>query len=149
VISLGALQRAGIPKSTAEYLMHLANTGQLDIGGPAVSFPALWMVVQRAPDAVQRFASAPGYYAETFSRVLTALAHRKLNSELSSYDAAQAAAPFIEDTLWNYAQDMQGRMFSKRGVAEPGYPTHDAVHDLHLAAGSAALSRYARGAVCE
>jgi hypothetical protein len=117
VISLGALQRAGVGKSTAEYLMHLANTGQLDIGGPNRELTRAVDGSEESPlNKVQRLASAPGYYAETFSRVLTALAHYKLNSELSPYDAAQAAAPFIEDTLWNYAQDMQGRMFGKRGV---------------------------------
>jgi hypothetical protein len=117
VISLGSLQRAGVGKSTAEYLMHLANTGQLDIGGPNRELTRAVDGSEESPlHKVQRFASAPGYYAETFSRVLTALAHYKLNSELNPYDAAQKAAPFIEDTLWNYAQDMQGRMFGKRGV---------------------------------
>jgi hypothetical protein len=34
VIDINALKKAGVSTGVAEYLMHLANTGQLDIGGP-------------------------------------------------------------------------------------------------------------------
>lgn len=116
VITQDALRKV-VGKEMAEFLMRVVNTGNLDIGGP--SRELLRAAQGRGDehlDRVLRYASSIGYYTETASRLIAAIATRQLNPNLSIEAAADRAAYVINETMWNYSQTNQGRQFGKMGV---------------------------------
>jgi hypothetical protein len=116
VITQDALRKV-VGKEMAEFLMRVVNTGNLDIGGP--SRELLRAAQGRGDehlDRVLRYASSIGYYTETASRLIAAIATRQLNPNLSIEAAADRAAYVINETMWNYSQTNQGRNFGKMGV---------------------------------
>lgn len=116
VITQDALRKV-VGKGTAEYIMRVANTGNLDIGGPARELAR--SAEGRGDgkvDQVLRYASSVGYYTETMSRLIAAIATRELNPKLSMERAAAEAAHVLNETMWNYSRTNQGRQFGKMGV---------------------------------
>jgi hypothetical protein len=67
-------------------------------------------------DRVLRYASSVGYYTETYSRLITAIATKQLNPNLSIEKAPEQAAYILNETMWNYARTNQGREFGKMGI---------------------------------
>jgi hypothetical protein len=115
--------RKTVGKDMAEFLMRVVNTGNLDIGGP--SRELIRSAEGRGDDKldqVLRYASSVGYYTETASRLIAAIASRKLNPEMPVEQAADQAAYVLNETMWNYARTNQGRQFGKRGIAGPITP---------------------------
>jgi hypothetical protein len=122
VITQDVLRKV-VGKDMAEYLMRVVNTGNLDIGGPSRE------LVRSAEgrgddklDRVLRYASSIGYYTETLSRLISAIATKHLNPDLSIEKAADQAAYVLNETMWNYARTNQGRQFGKKGIAGPITP---------------------------
>jgi hypothetical protein len=116
VVTQDALRKV-VGKDMAEYLMRVANTGNLDIGGPSRE------LVRSAEgrgdgglDSVLRYASSVGYYTETMSRLIAAIAAKQLNPKLGVEEAADHAAYVLNETMWNYARTNQGREFGKMGI---------------------------------
>jgi hypothetical protein len=104
-------------KEMAEYLMRVVNTGNLDIGGP--SRELIRSAEGRGDDKldrVLRYASSIGYYTETTSRLIAAIATKQLNPKLSVEAASDRAAHVLNETMWNYARTNQGREFGKMGI---------------------------------
>lgn len=116
VITQDVLRKV-VGKETAEYLMRVVNTGNLDIGGPSRELARA--SEGRGDDKVDkllRYASSIGYYTETLSRLMTAIATRSLNPQMSVEQAAKEAAYNLNETMWNYSRTNQGRQFGKMGV---------------------------------
>lgn len=116
VITSDVLKKV-VGKETAEFLMRVVNTGNLDIGGPSRELArAAEGRGDDKIDKVLRYASSIGYYTETMSRLITALATRQLNPTMNVEDAAKEAAYNLNEAMWNYSRTNQGRQFGKMGV---------------------------------
>jgi hypothetical protein len=116
VITQDVLRKV-VGSEMAEYLMRVVNTGNLDIGGP--SRELIRSAEGRGDgklDLALRYASSIGYYTETTSRLIAALATKQLNPQMGVADAADRAAYVLNETMWNYARTNQGREFGKMGV---------------------------------
>ena len=122
VITHDALRKV-VGKETAEYIMRVVNTGNLDIGGP--SRELVRSAEGRGDDGVDRvlrYASAIGYYTETTSRLIAAIATKQLNPGLPVEKAADRAAHVLNETMWNYSRTNQGRQFGKMGFVGAATP---------------------------
>lgn len=116
VITSDVLKKV-VGKETAEYLMRVVNTGNLDIGGPSRELArAAEGRGDDKIDKVLRYASSIGYYTETMSRLITAIATRQLNPQMNVEEAAKEAAYNLNEAMWNYSRTNQGRQFGKMGV---------------------------------
>jgi hypothetical protein len=116
-VSLEALHKAGVTGRKAEYLMRLVNANQLGTGSQAhVLSAASDGSVDGGFNHTMQLASGMGYYAETLTRVITALAHLKLNPEGSAADAAPGGIQLLKDSLFDFHLDAQGRAFGKHGM---------------------------------
>lgn len=122
VITYDVLEKV-VGKETAEFLMRIVNSGNIDIGGQTREL--MRSAEGRGSSAVDRYlryASAIGYYTETASRLIAALATRKLMPNATVDEQVKAAAYNINETMWNYARTNQGRQFGKMGVMGPITP---------------------------
>ena len=117
-VSLEALQRTGISTRKAEYLMHLNNAGQLGTGSQAhLLVAASEGKTDGAFNHTMQYAASLGYYAETFTRILTGLAHLDLmGPDISPRDASVGGIALNKASLFDYHQDVQGRGFGKQGI---------------------------------
>lgn len=117
-ISLAGLKRAGIDARTSEYIMHLVNAGQLGSASQAHNLSARASGEPGgALDTTMKYASAMGYYAETGSRLITALAHLKLQGgDIAPRDAAASGVEVLKASLFDFHLDAQGRAFGKNGM---------------------------------
>lgn len=117
VVTRKVLDNAGVPAEMAEYLMSVINSGNIDIGGPSrETARAATGSGDGKVDKYLRYATALGYYSETLSRLITAIAYRKLNPKADVKSAAAEAAAVIDDTQWDYNPRNQGRQFGKMGM---------------------------------
>jgi hypothetical protein len=117
VVTRSALDKAGISKAEAEFIMRVANSGQLDIGGPSRELMrAAEGRGDGKTDAALRVASSIGYYTETLSRLIAALSSYHLDKMATPEQAAERAVYVLKETMWDYSQANQGRKFGKRGV---------------------------------
>lgn len=106
----------GLSPKMADYIMHVVNRGGVDIGGQ--SREMLRSAEGRGSDfadTYMRWASSVGYYTETMSRLVAAIATHKLSSNTGE-KLVDEAMLHITDAMWNYAMSNQGRRFGKRGV---------------------------------
>jgi hypothetical protein len=116
VLTRAALERAGVSGKMAEFIMRVTNTGNLDIGGPARELArAAEGRGDDGIDKVLRYASSIGYYTETATRLIAALATYKLNPSMTAEQASERAAHVLNESMWDYSQSNQGRMFGKQG----------------------------------
>lgn len=117
-VSLESLKRAGIDSRKAEYLMHLVNSGQLGTGSQAhLLTAAAHGETDGAFNHTMQLASGMGYYAETLTRVLTALTHLDLaGPDISPKDASVGGIKMLKDSLFEFQADAQGRAFGKDGI---------------------------------
>jgi hypothetical protein len=124
VVTRGALDRAldvaNHPENAkiAEFIMRVANSGELDIGGPSRELMRAAAGQQHGGvNATLRYASAIGYYTETASRLIAALSSYHLDGlKADSEKAADRAVYVLKETMWDYSQANQGREFGKMGI---------------------------------
>lgn len=116
-ISLEALRKAGVSPKIGEYLMHLTNAGQLGTGSQAhILSGSAKGTTEGVLNHTMQYASGMGYYAETLSRVITALAHAKLNPDLAANDLAAGGIQLLKDSMFDFHMDAQGRALGKSGI---------------------------------
>jgi hypothetical protein len=118
VITRSVLEKAGLKGAQAEFIMRVANSGQLDIGGPSRELMrASEGRADEKVDTVLRYASSIGYYTETLSRLVAALSSYELNPGKGDVaKAAERAVYVLKETMWDYSSANQGRQFGKMGV---------------------------------
>lgn len=119
VITGEMLEKAGVSKSDAEFLIAVMASSKLDIGNSSrelgrVAEGATESTWGRRGEEALRVASAFGYASETLTRTITALAAKRLHK---GPDAVQYAIGVIDESMLNYTSNNVGRMTGKQGVA--------------------------------
>lgn len=117
VITGDMLEKAGVSKSDAEFLIKIMASGKLDIGN---SSRELGRVAEGETEGkwgrhgaeALRVASAFGYASETVTRMITALAVKRLYNEA---DVVEHAIHVIDESMLNYTTQNTGRMTGKQG----------------------------------
>lgn len=115
VITEQVLQNAaGVDEATASYLMKIIADGVIDIGGSSRELGRIADgSVAGKLDTGLRWAASFGLYSETFTRLVAALAARKLNGDDTAY-----AHKVIEQSMLNYADWNTARQMGKMGFAK-------------------------------
>jgi hypothetical protein len=122
IITEDALKRAGVSEATAKFVMDMVNTGTIDIG--SASREVARTAEGRSDNKIDltlRYASAAGYYSETFSRLVAALSAR----EVYKGDAANLKAyakDVVTESMLDYSSWNRGRMTGKAGILGPMTP---------------------------
>lgn len=122
VVTYDVLKNA-VGEGMAQYLMRVVNSGQIDIGGP--SRELMRFAEGRGDSKLDRglrWAAMIGYYTETMSRLIAAIATRQLNPNMSVDEASDRASQVIKETMWDYSRANQGRVFGKGGPFGPVTP---------------------------
>ena len=116
IITEDALKKAGISEADAKFVMDMVNTGTIDIGNASRELGrAAEGKTDSKTDLVLRYASAAGYYSETFSRLVAALSAR----ETYQGDPAKMQAyakDVVTEAMLNYSTWNRGRMTGKTGI---------------------------------
>jgi hypothetical protein len=94
--------KAALPKAedaeTRAFLTRMVNSGNIDLGSPMRELGRASEGVQdKKRDQVLRMASAAGYYSETLTRVIAALAAHELDKKAQSEANAKAGRPDVTD----------------------------------------------------
>ena len=116
VITEDVLRKAeGVDEATANYLMKIIADGVIDIGGSSRELGRVAEGgVNEHLDTGLRWAASFGLYSETFTRLVAALAARKLNGDNIEY-----AHQVIDQSMLNYADWNTARQMGKMGFAGP------------------------------
>jgi hypothetical protein len=116
VITEEVLRRTkGVDEATGDYLMKIIADGIIDIGGSSRELGRVAdATVASKTDTALRWASSFGLYSETFTRLVAALAARKLNGDDLGY-----AHQVIEQSMLNYSDWNTARQLGKMGFAGP------------------------------
>jgi hypothetical protein len=116
VITEDVLRRAGgVDEATAGFLMKVIADGIIDIGGASREMGRVAEGrVSEHLDTGLRWASSFGLYSETFTRLVAALAARKLNGDDLGY-----AHQVVEQSMLNYSDWNAARQMGKLGFAGP------------------------------
>lgn len=121
VISQKALERSKISPGEAEFLMNLANSGVLDIGGAArAQGRAAAGQVGTLGSNAMRYASSFGAYSEAFVRVMTALAAREMHGDKPG--AVDYARGIIKNSMLTYDPSNTARYLGTHGVVGKATP---------------------------
>lgn len=119
IITEKSLKASGVDEATADFIMRVANTGNLDLGSTSRE---LGRVVDKEMDSrtdqLLRWAAAAGYYSETFTRLSAALAARELYQNKSDTEGMMAYVnKTINESMLNYSSWNTARQMGKMGVA--------------------------------
>jgi hypothetical protein len=121
-VTENVLKKAGLDKSTREFMRHMLATGTIDIGSAA---RALGQVEENRigsrRDVVLRYASGVGMYTETFTRLTTALAARDLHGG-SGQNVEKYATKVVSNSMFDYQTWNTARQLGKQGFAGPVTP---------------------------
>lgn len=112
-----AMRKAGVSEADAKFIMSVVNTGNIDIGSFSRELARVAENKQgTALDTTLRFAASAGYYSETLTRLIAALAARdtynaKPNGKgsLSEYVNNTINESMLQYSSWNTAR-ATGRM---------------------------------------
>jgi len=122
IITEDALKRAGVSEATAKFVMDMVNTGTIDIGNASRELGrAAEGRSDNKVDLTLRYASAAGYYSETFSRLVAALSAREVYKG-SPADLKNYAKDVVTESMLNYSSWNRGRMTGKTGILGPMTP---------------------------
>lgn len=119
IITEKSLKASGVDEATADFIMRVANTGNLDLGSTSRE---LGRVVEGEIDSrvdqALRWAAAAGYYSETFTRLSAALAARDLYANKTDTEGMMAYVnKTINESMLNYSSWNTGRQTGKMGIA--------------------------------
>ena len=116
VITEDVLRKAeGVDEATANYLMKVIAEGWIDIGGSSRELGRVAGAgTSEHLDTGLRWAASFGLYSETFTRLVAALAARKLSGDNLDY-----ARKVTEQSMLNYADWNTARQMGKMGFAGP------------------------------
>jgi hypothetical protein len=117
VLTMKALKDAGVSGRKAEFLMQVANRGGVDIGGAARELARNAKGTRdNKIDQGLRIASALGYYSETLSRLVVALAEYQLHpKDLPIDKMADTTVRTLKESMWDYSSPNTSRMLSRNG----------------------------------
>ena len=116
IITEASLTASGIPIPMAEFLMRVVNTGNIDIGSASRELGRVADAkMDSKTDMALRYAAAFGYYSETFTRLIAALAARDLHGEAAGLD--QYVGDTVNESMLNYSTWNTSRMTGKLGLA--------------------------------
>lgn len=119
VITGDILEKAGLTKGDAEFLVKIMAAGKLDIGNAARNVGRV--AEGETGSEVLKVATSMGYASEMLTRTITALAAKKL------YDGKpegleQYAINVIDESMLDYTIENEGRMMGKQGVVGAASP---------------------------
>lgn len=123
VITRKSLNVSGVSQQMAEFLMHPAVNSRLNTGGQ------IRELVRAAEgqdshklDTALRYASAMGYYSETLTRLIAAIATYKLNPNSSAEEVSAKASRVLDESLFDFSPDNWGRLFGRKGFLGAATP---------------------------
>lgn len=124
IVTEEVLAKAGVPKATAEFIMRMVNTGAIDMGSASRE---LGRVAEGEIDSGVnrglRYAASFGYYSETVTRLISALAARELHGEQQgTAKLDKYARATINESMFNYSSWNTPRKTGKMGIAGPFSP---------------------------
>jgi hypothetical protein len=118
VVTMEALKAQGVSPHKAEFLMQVANRGGLDIGGAARNLARNAQGIRgNKIDQTLRIASALGYYSETMSRLVVALASHKLHTDakIPPERMVPDTVNILKNSMWDYSSPNTARMLGRNG----------------------------------
>jgi hypothetical protein len=116
IITESALVEAGVSEDTAEFIMRVVNTGNIDIGSASRELGRIADgSVDSTTDLALRYAAAAGYYSETLTRLIAALSARELNGR--NPRLMQYVDTTINQSMFNYSNWATARQIGKTGIA--------------------------------
>lgn len=112
-----ALKRAGLDAKAIEFLTHMINSGNIDIGNAAreIGRTAEGKASSKI-DTTLRYASALGYYSETTTRLIAALSARELHGAENA-GVHEYASDVVDQAMFNYSTWNTARQLGKMGFA--------------------------------
>jgi hypothetical protein len=124
VINERVLARAGVGKTDAKFIMDVVSLGIIDIGSASRELGrAADGNMDSKTDLMLRYASSFGYYSETTTRLIAALAARDLDKRKPSKDGQLGYVKnIVNQSMLNYQNWNQSRALGKMGVAGPLTP---------------------------
>lgn len=117
-ITTEALMNAGLKEDTARFMVHMVNSGGIDTGGLSRSLSGISeRRVGGFWDAYTRWAAFMGYYAETFTRVQSALAAKEVfKGDVSTPEGWNKLIDYsqkiINQGLFDYQNENKARAFN-------------------------------------
>lgn len=126
VITPSALEKA-MPgeanRGRREFLMRVVNSGAIDTGSEARELGrAAEAKSDSKLDKYARYANALGYYSETTSRLIAALASYELNQGKGSEYQFHDAIATVDQAMFNFANYNTARMMGRNGFLGPATP---------------------------
>lgn len=115
-ITEAALVRSGINKDVAAFVMRVVNTGNIDIGSAAREMGRVSEgKLDSKLDTTLRYAAMAGYYSETFTRLVAALAARDVHGSKPGLD--EYVDRTVNESMLNYSNWNAARQTGKLGFA--------------------------------
>jgi len=115
-VTMKALKAAGIPSSTAKFVMGMVNRGHIDIGGLARETSRLASKAggETAWDKTLRFASATSVYPELMTRLIAGLSARELHG--GKPDLERYADTVVDQSMFSWGTWNTARQIGKAGA---------------------------------
>lgn len=117
VITGDILEKAGLTKSDAEFLVKIMAAGKLDIGNAARNVGRV--AEGETGSEALKIATSMGYASEVLTRTITALAAKRLHK---GDNPEQYAINVIDEAMLDYTIENEGRMMGKQGVIGAASP---------------------------
>ena len=116
------LRKAGLSDQDRNFVLQMIATGTIDIGSAARALAQVAESRQGSKlDIYLRYASSFGLYTETFSRLTTAIAARRLHQG-DNTSAEKYAARVVSETMFDYQSWNTARQLGKQGFLGPVTP---------------------------
>ena len=114
VITGDMLERAGLSKDDAAFLVKVMAAGKLDIGNAARNVGRV--AEGEAGSEALKIATAMGYASEILTRTVAALAAKRLHKGTEA-ETLKYAISVVDESMMDYSTSNEGRMMGKQGVA--------------------------------
>lgn len=114
VITGDMLERAGLSKDDAAFLVKVMAAGKLDIGNAARNVGRV--AEGEAGSEALKIATAMGYASEILTRTVAALAAKRLHKGAEA-ETLKYAISVVDEAMMDYSTSNEGRMMGKQGVA--------------------------------
>lgn len=114
VITEAALRRAGLSEADTDFILRAVNRANIDVGGSSRELGRVAEGRLMGPsETLLRYAGAAGYYAETTTRLIAALAAREMYSGADKEKGLDDYVDLVvEQSMLNYQNWNRGRLFS-------------------------------------
>jgi hypothetical protein len=118
------LKTPGVNARMADFLMNIVDSGHIDLGGQIRELVrAAEGSDEQHFDKAMRYATSIGYYSETMSRLIAAIAtHNVHDGKLPVPEVADKARHILDESLFNFSAENWGRAFGKKGFLGSATP---------------------------